>query len=51
MSKLIAKEYKRFEDIKIAREDGSEYCSARELVITQRGQENIKKCLKAELRI
>ncbi len=25
MSKLIAKEYKRFEDIKRVREDGSEY--------------------------
>lgn len=31
MSKLIAKEYKRFEDIKRVREDGSEYWSAREL--------------------
>lgn len=33
MSKLIAKEYKRFEDIKKVREDGSEYWSARELAI------------------
>lgn len=31
MSKLIAKEYKRFEDIKQVREDGSEYWSARDL--------------------
>lgn len=31
MSKLIAKEYKQFEDIKKVREDGSEYWSAREL--------------------
>ena len=31
MSKLIAKEYKRFEDIKTVRADGSEYWSAREL--------------------
>ncbi len=29
MSKLIAKEYKRFEDIKTVREDGSEFWSAR----------------------
>lgn len=27
MSKLIAKEYKRFEDIKIIREDGTEFWS------------------------
>lgn len=33
MSKLIAKEYKRFEDIKQVREDGSEYWSARELAL------------------
>ncbi len=33
MSKLIAKEYQRFEDIKIVREDGSEYWSARELAL------------------
>ena len=33
MSKLIAKEYKRFEDIKNVREDGSEYWSARELAL------------------
>ncbi len=33
MSKLIAKEYKRFEDIKKVREDGSEYWSARELAL------------------
>ena len=33
MSKLIAKEYKRFEDIKRVREDGSEYWSARELAL------------------
>lgn len=31
MSKLIAKEYKRFEDIKTIREDGTEFWSAREL--------------------
>ncbi len=33
MSKLIAKEYKRFEDIKTVREDGSEFWSARALAI------------------
>ena len=31
MSKLVAVEYKRFEDIKHIREDGTEYWSAREL--------------------
>lgn len=31
MSKLVAKEYRRFEDIKQVREDGSEFWSAREL--------------------
>lgn len=31
MSKLIAKEYKRFEDIKEVRKDGSEFWSARKL--------------------
>ena len=31
MSELKATEYKRFEDIKIIREDGSEYWPAREL--------------------
>lgn len=31
MSKLVAKEYKRFEDIKKVREDGTEFWSAREL--------------------
>ena len=31
MSKLIAKEYKRFEEIKKVREDGTEFWSAREL--------------------
>lgn len=31
MSSLKGKEYKRFEDIKHIREDGSEYWSAREL--------------------
>ena len=31
MKELKAKEYKRFEDIKHIREDGSEYWSAREL--------------------
>ena len=31
MSKLKAKEYKRFEDIKHIRDDGSEFWSAREL--------------------
>lgn len=33
MSKLIAKEYKRFEDIKTVREDGTEFWSARELAV------------------
>ena len=33
MSRLIAEEYKRFEDIKQIREDGSEYWSARALAI------------------
>lgn len=33
MSKLIAREYKRFEDIKKVHEDGSEYWSARELAL------------------
>lgn len=33
MSNLIAQEYKRFEDIKSVREDGTEYWSARELAI------------------
>lgn len=33
VSKLIAKEYKRFEDIKRVREDGSEYWRARELAL------------------
>ena len=31
MSKLLAEEYKRFEDIRKLRNDGSEYWSAREL--------------------
>lgn len=31
MSNLIAQEYKRFEDIKSIREDGTEYWSARKL--------------------
>ena len=31
MSKLVAVEYKRFEDIKHIREDGTEYWNAREL--------------------
>jgi DNA-damage-inducible protein D len=31
MSDLKAKEYKRFEDIKVTRADGSEYWPAREL--------------------
>jgi len=31
MMKLIASEYKRFEDIKHVRDDGIEYWSAREL--------------------
>lgn len=31
MKKLISSEYKRFEDIKHLREDGSEYWRAREL--------------------
>jgi DNA-damage-inducible protein D len=34
LSNLRAKEYKRFEDIKIVRADGSEYWSARELAST-----------------
>ena len=33
MSQLIAREYKRFEDIKHVRDDGSEYWLARELSI------------------
>ena len=33
MKKLIAEEYKRFEDIKQIREDGSEFWSARELAV------------------
>lgn len=33
MGKLIAEEYKRFEDIKYIRDDGSEYWSARQLAI------------------
>ena len=33
MGKLLAKEYKRFEDIKQTRPDGSEYWSARELAL------------------
>ncbi len=33
MGKLLAKEYKRFEDIKQTRLDGSEYWSARELAL------------------
>ena len=34
MSKLKAKEYKRFEDIKHIRNDGSEFWSSRELAPT-----------------
>ena len=34
MSRLMAKEYKRFEDIKQIREDGSEYWSARALAVS-----------------
>ena len=33
MSDLKAKEYKKFEDIKHIRDDGSEYWSARELAV------------------
>lgn len=33
MSDLIAKEYKRFEEIKTVREDDSEYWSARSLAM------------------
>ena len=33
MSKLVAKEYIRFEDIKKTRDDGSEFWNARELAI------------------
>lgn len=33
MKKLVAEEYKRFEDIKHIREDGSEFWSARELAV------------------
>lgn len=33
MKRLIAEEYKRFEDIKQIREDGSEFWSARELAV------------------
>lgn len=45
MSNLKGKEYKRFEDIKHIREDGSEYWSARELARlwnTQNGRIFIK---------
>ncbi len=31
MANLKEKEYKKIEDIKYVRKDGSEYCSAREL--------------------
>ena len=34
MKELKVQEYKRFEDIKYIREDGSEYWSARELALT-----------------
>lgn len=33
MSNLKAKEYRRFEDVKYIRKDGSEYWSSRELVM------------------
>lgn len=33
MKELIAEEYKRFENIKQIREDGSEFWSARELAV------------------
>ena len=48
MSKLIAKEYERFEDIKQVREDGSEYWSARELslVLDYNKWENFAKVIK-----
>jgi DNA-damage-inducible protein D len=48
MSKLIAKEYKRFEDIKQIREDGTEFWSARELAtaLDYNKWENFSKVIK-----
>lgn len=49
MSKLKAKEYKRFEDIKHIRNDGSEFWSSRELAPTleQNKWENFHKVIKS----
>lgn len=48
MSKLVAREYKRFEDIKTVREDGSEFWSARELApaLDYNKWENFSKVIK-----
>ena len=48
MSKLKAKEYKRFEDIKHIRDDGSEFWSARELApaLEYNKWENFQKVIK-----
>ena len=48
MSKLLAKEYKRFEDVKKIREDGTEFWSARELgpVLDYTKWENFSKVIK-----
>ncbi len=48
MSKLIAKEYQRFEDIKQVREDGTEFWSARELApaLDYNKWENFSKVIK-----
>lgn len=48
MKKLIAEEYKRFEDIKQIRDDGSEYWSARELAsaLDYNKWENFSKVIK-----
>lgn len=48
MSKLVAKEYRRFEDIKQVREDGSEFWSARELApaLDYNKWENFSKVIK-----
>lgn len=48
MSKLVAKEYRRFEDIKQVREDGSEFWSARDLApaLDYNKWENFSKVIK-----
>lgn len=48
MSKLVAKEYRRFEDIKQVRQDGSEFWSARELApaLDYNKWENFSKVIK-----